>query len=58
MTISSTANRISYAGNASTTAFSFPYLFFADNDMVVTIKVDSTGVETFKTISTHYTVRG
>ena len=58
MTISSTANRISYAGNASTTAFSFPYLFFADNDMVVTIKVDSTGVETVKTISTHYTVTG
>ena len=58
MTISSTANRISYTGDASTTAFSFPYLFFANDDIVVTIKVTATGVETIKTITTHYTVAG
>ena len=58
MTISSTANRISYAGNGSTTAFSFPYLFFADDDLKVVLVVDATGVETTKTLTTHYTVAG
>ncbi|MDB4261331.1 hypothetical protein N9878_00550 [bacterium] len=58
MTISSTANRTSDAGDDSTTAFSFPYLFFADDDLVVTLKVDSTGVETTQTITTDYTVTG
>ncbi len=58
MTISSTANRISYAGNGSTTAFSFPYLFFATDDLTVILVVDSTGVETTQTITTHYTVAG
>ena len=58
MTISTTANRASAAGNGSTTAFSFPYLFFADADLKVILVVDSTGVETVKTISTHYTVAG
>jgi hypothetical protein len=57
MTISSTANRISYAGDDSTTEFSFPYLFLANNDLVV-ILVSSGGVETTKTITTHYTVSG
>ena len=58
MTISSTANRTSTAGDGSVTAFSFPYLFFADNDLKVILVVDSTGVETTKTITTHYTVAG
>jgi hypothetical protein len=58
MTISSTANRISYAGDDSTTPFSFPYLFFATDDLTVILVVDSTGVETTQTITTHYTVAG
>ena len=56
MTLSTTANRISYSGNDSTTGFSFPYLFFADADLTVILVVDSTGVETTQTITTHYTV--
>ena len=58
MTISTTANRVSTAGNGSTTAFSFPYLFLANDDLKVILKVDSTGVETVKEITTHYTVTG
>ena len=58
MTISSTINRTSTAGDGSATAFSFPYLFFADDDLNVILVVDSTGVETVKTITTHYTVAG
>lgn len=58
MTLSSTQNRVSYAGNGVTTAFSFPYLFLQDADLVVIQRVDSTGVETVKTLTTHYTVTG
>tara|TARA_R110000744_G_scaffold35458_2_gene82123 strand:- start:144 stop:1352 length:1209 start_codon:yes stop_codon:yes gene_type:complete len=58
MTISSTANRTNTDGDGSVTAFSFPYLFFADDDLTVILVVDSTGAETVKTISTHYTVSG
>lgn len=58
MTISSTESRVSYAGNGSTTAFSFPYFFAANGDLVVIIRNETTGVETTKTITTHYTVSG
>ena len=58
MTLSSTENRVSYAGNDSTTAFTFPYLFFADDDLTVILVDDITGVETTQTITTHYTVTG
>ena len=58
MTISSTVNRVSYSGNGSTTAFSFGYLFFSNADLKVILVVNSTGVETTKTITTHYTITG
>lgn len=58
MTISSTTNRVSFAGNSSTTVFSFPYYFLANADLVVISKNDTTGVETTKTITTDYTVTG
>lgn len=58
MTMSSTGNRISYAGNGSTTPFSFPYYFLADDDLKVILVDDSTNVETLQTITTHYTVSG
>ena len=58
MTLSSTVNRTSTAGDGTVTSFTFGYLFFADNDLVVTLKVDSTGVETIKALTTHYTVSG
>lgn len=58
MSISSTASRVSYAGNGVTTAFSFPYKFDANADLVVILRVNATGVETTQTITTHYTVSG
>lgn len=57
MALNTTTNRVSYAGNDVTTAFSFPYYFLADGDLTVTL-VSSLGVETIKTITTHYTVSG
>jgi hypothetical protein len=35
--VSSTANLIEYSGNGATTAFSFPYPYFASSDLVVTL---------------------
>ena len=58
MTLSSTENRVSYAGNDRTTAFTFPYLFFANSHLTVILVDDATGVETTQTITTHYTVTG
>ena len=58
MTISSTANRVSYTGNGVTTAFAYPYLFTADSDLVVIETISATGVETTKALTTDYTVTG
>lgn len=58
MTISSTASRVSANGNGVTTVFSFPYKFLADADLKVIEKNITTGVETLKTVTTHYTVTG
>ncbi len=58
MSISSTTDRVTYSGNGSTTAFAFAYKFFSNSDLVVKTKVNSTGVETTQTITTHYTVTG
>lgn len=49
MTLSSSQNKRTYVGDGSTTAFSFPYLFYANTDLVV--KKD--GV-----VTTAYTVSG
>jgi hypothetical protein len=43
MTVTTTANSISYVGNGTTTAFAFPYIFFAPSDLVVTLAVTATG---------------
>ena len=57
MTISSTTVRNSYSGDSSTTTFSYTFKIFADSDIQVIIR-SSTGTETTKTITTHYTVTG
>jgi hypothetical protein len=57
MSLSSTTNRISYSGNGSTTAFSFPYYFLEAGDLKVVL-VSSAGAETVQTLTTHYTVTG
>lgn len=58
MTLTTTVSRYSYAGNGVTTVFSFPAYFLAQGDLVVILKNDSTGVETVKVLTTHYTVAG
>lgn len=55
MTIAKTDSSASYAGDDVTTAFSFPYRFFDDTDLSVYV-VDSLGVSTLQTLTTHYTV--
>ena len=57
MTISSTTVKNSYSGNDSTTAFAYAFKIFADTDLQVIIR-SSTGTETVKTLTTHYTVSG
>jgi len=52
MTVPTTINVREYTGDNSTTAFSFPYLFYSDSHL----KVYLDGV--LKTITTHYTVTG
>lgn len=58
MTISTTTNRVIYTGNGSTVDFSFPYAFFAKADLVVIETIIATGVQTTKTLTTHYTIAG
>ena len=57
MTISTTIIKNSYAGNASTTAFTYGFKISADSEMEVIIR-SAAGGETVKTISTHYNVSG
>jgi len=57
MTISSTTVKNSYSGDGSTTTFAYTFKIFQDSDIQVIIR-SSTGTETTKTITTHYTVTG
>lgn len=58
MTVSSSTNRISYAGDGSTVTFSFPYYFLANGDLKVIKVTNATGAEAVQTITTHYSVTG
>jgi hypothetical protein len=57
MTISTTTIKNSYSGNDSTTSFSYTFKIASDSEMQVIIR-SSTGTETVKTLTTHYTVSG
>jgi len=57
MTISSTTVKNSYSGDSTTTTFTYTFKIFQDSDIQVIIR-SSTGTETTKTITTHYTVTG
>jgi len=57
MTISSTTVKNSYSGDGSTTTFTYTFKIFQDSDIQVIIR-SSTGTETIKTLTTHYTVTG
>ena len=59
--ISTTSNRISYAGNGATTVFSFPFKWTASAAVKVILRDDRTaeatyGDEVVKTLTTHYTL--
>tara|TARA_Y100000114_G_C11758410_1_gene328168 strand:+ start:1699 stop:3183 length:1485 start_codon:yes stop_codon:yes gene_type:complete len=58
MTVSSTNNIVTYAGNGSTTVFAYTFKTFSASDLVVIERTDSTGAEVTKTLTTHYTVSG
>ena len=61
MTVSATTNTVSYTGDASTTDFAvtFPFLGTGgSSELVVIERVISTGVETTKTYTSHYTITG
>lgn len=58
MTVSSTNSTKSYTGDGSTTVFAYDFKIFDDDDITVIIKTTSTGAETVKTKTTHYTVSG
>ena len=58
MTLPAATPRSETAGDGIVTEFSFPHLFFANDDLTVILVVDATGVETTQTITTHYTVSG
>ena len=55
MTVSATTTKNSYSGDGSTTTFAYAFKIFADADLEVIIR-SSTGTETTKTLTTHYTV--
>jgi hypothetical protein len=57
MTVSSSTNRVSYAGNGSTTVFPYTYKIFDEDDLTVILRA-ANGVETTKTIVSDYTVSG
>jgi hypothetical protein len=58
MGVSSTANRVSYAGDNTSTVFPFPYYFFAASDLLVYVFVPITGVITKLVLGTNYSVTG
>ena len=58
MTVSSDTNSVTYSGNGSTTVFPYSFKIFANSDLVVSLRNDTTGVSTTQTLTTDYTVSG
>ena len=58
MTVSSTTTKRSVDGDGTNDTFSYNFKIFDDDDITVIIRTDSTGAETTKTKTTHYTVTG
>ena len=57
MTISTTTIKNSYNGNNSTSAFNYTFKISAESEMQVIIR-SSSGTETVKSLTTHYTISG
>jgi hypothetical protein len=58
MTVSTTIIKNFHNGNGSATNFAYQFRILQDTDLLVIIRTNSTGAETTKTLSTHYTVAG
>lgn len=58
MTVATTANRISYTGDGTTKAFSFPYPYRTSSDLVVILRTTATGAESAQSTPSQYTVAG
>jgi hypothetical protein len=57
MTVASTTNSVSYAGNGASVAFTIPFYFLANAHLLVTLR-SAAGVETTQAITTNYSVTG
>lgn len=57
MTISSSTYTASYTASGSTTAFTVPFYFTSNSDVLVYL-VDTNGTQTLQTITTQYTIAG
>lgn len=58
MTITNTTTKVGYTGDGVTVAFPVPFPFFDTDELEVVERVISTGAETTKALTTHYTVMG
>ena len=58
MTVTSSLNRITYAGDGSTTAFPVPFAFFAADELEVVERDTTNGAETLKALVSDYAVTG
>lgn len=58
MTLSSTTNKVAYAGNGSTTSFAVTFIYWEDSGVKVILSNDVTGVETVWTDGTQYNLSG
>jgi len=58
MTVASETNKVTYAGDASTTTFSTAFTFASDDEVNVTLVDSTTGGETAFTRGTQYTLTG
>lgn len=57
MTVASTTNSVSYAGNGVSVAFPVPFYFLANAHLLVTLR-SAAGVETTQVLTTNYSVTG
>ena len=58
MTVPTAYEPVQYSGNSVTTVFSFPYVFFENSDLLVTLTLVSTGADTVQVLDTDYSVSG
>jgi len=58
MTLSTTAARVSYAGNGATTSFAFAFKVWAASDLRVYLRDTASFVDTLQVLTTDYTVSG